>query len=351
MSKVDITQESFVAGEFAPVIFGRADIAQYENACASLENMIIRPSGAVKSTPGSEFINDAKYDTTFNPDDSILPDVYLDLYFEGADGSQTFIDSSSYANPVSLDTGGDTRSTISIDYSKFGNSSFKMVYANKPWLVVSSSTLFDINTSSSNLTIESFFLINRNTGSETTNTWFSRGSNWASPGTTGYGFGLTYTAGNYYLYFYINRDLVYGAPQQFGFQSDIISISFGEWYHVAATYNALTKTIKLYFNKEYVGGGVHSSSYSQMPAFGTINCLIGRDHFWCGDGPSDNAPVYFDNLRVTGRVLTPEQFIGTTRIYNKSRLIPFVFSKDDSYIIETGPSYFRFYTDGAVVTA
>lgn len=39
---------------------------------------------------------------------------------------------------------------------------------------------------------------------------------------------------------------------------------------------------------------------------------------------------------------------GSTSI---SRLLPFIFSRSDSYIIEVGVSYFRFYTDGAVVVS
>lgn len=35
----------------------------------------------------------------------------------------------------------------------------------------------------------------------------------------------------------------------------------------------------------------------------------------------------------------------------KVRLLQFVFSRSDAYIIEFGVGYFRFYTDGAVITA
>jgi len=58
--KVDILQTSFVGGEFAPSLFGRTDIAQYSNACATLENFLIKPSGPIISTPGTEFINECK---------------------------------------------------------------------------------------------------------------------------------------------------------------------------------------------------------------------------------------------------------------------------------------------------
>lgn len=58
--KVDTIQTSFVGGELAPALFGRTDVAQYENACATLENFLIRPYGPVISTPGTEYINACK---------------------------------------------------------------------------------------------------------------------------------------------------------------------------------------------------------------------------------------------------------------------------------------------------
>jgi len=58
--KVDTIQTSFVGGEIAPALFGRTDIAQYANACATVENFLIRPYGSLISTPGTEFISECK---------------------------------------------------------------------------------------------------------------------------------------------------------------------------------------------------------------------------------------------------------------------------------------------------
>lgn len=60
MAKIDVVQTSFVGGEFAPSLFGRTDIAQYSNACAIVENFLIRPYGPLISTPGTEYINACK---------------------------------------------------------------------------------------------------------------------------------------------------------------------------------------------------------------------------------------------------------------------------------------------------
>jgi hypothetical protein len=58
--KIDTIQTSFSGGELGPALFGRTDIAQYANACALVENFLIRPYGPVISTPGTEFINACK---------------------------------------------------------------------------------------------------------------------------------------------------------------------------------------------------------------------------------------------------------------------------------------------------
>lgn len=60
MSKIDTLQTSFTGGEVAPSLFGRTDIAQYENACETVQNFLIRPYGPLVSTPGTEYISDVK---------------------------------------------------------------------------------------------------------------------------------------------------------------------------------------------------------------------------------------------------------------------------------------------------
>lgn len=57
MPKSYTIKTSFTAGELGPSLFGRTDIDQYTNACAIVQNWIVRPSGSIISTPGTEFIN------------------------------------------------------------------------------------------------------------------------------------------------------------------------------------------------------------------------------------------------------------------------------------------------------
>ncbi len=60
MSKVDVIKTSFAGGQFGASLLGRTDVAQYENACAEVENMLVRPYGSAISTPGTRYIAECK---------------------------------------------------------------------------------------------------------------------------------------------------------------------------------------------------------------------------------------------------------------------------------------------------
>lgn len=61
MAKLSIIQTNFTAGEISPLLFGRVDIARYQNGCKKLENGLIAVQGGVMRTWGTEFINTTKY--------------------------------------------------------------------------------------------------------------------------------------------------------------------------------------------------------------------------------------------------------------------------------------------------
>jgi hypothetical protein len=63
MSKTDYIQTSFAGGEFGSSLFGRTDVAQYANACAIVENFLVRPYGSAISTPGTRFVAEVKDST------------------------------------------------------------------------------------------------------------------------------------------------------------------------------------------------------------------------------------------------------------------------------------------------
>ena len=60
MAKVDVIKCSFAGGQFGASLLGRTDVAQYENACAEVENMLVRPFGSAISTPGTWLVAECK---------------------------------------------------------------------------------------------------------------------------------------------------------------------------------------------------------------------------------------------------------------------------------------------------
>lgn len=54
--KVDTIQPSFTAGEIGPQLLGRVDIAQYANACETVQNMLPRSYGPIISMPGTRYV-------------------------------------------------------------------------------------------------------------------------------------------------------------------------------------------------------------------------------------------------------------------------------------------------------
>jgi len=77
LPKVSYIKTSFAGGEFGSSLWGRTDVAQYDNACEIVENMLVRPYGSAISTPGTIFINEGKL-SALNTDSSIrlLPFIF-----------------------------------------------------------------------------------------------------------------------------------------------------------------------------------------------------------------------------------------------------------------------------------
>jgi len=81
-------------------------------------------------------------------------------------------------------------------------------------------------------------------------------------------------------------------------------------------------------------------------------------------GRSDIAQYEYACEKLENVLVTPfgsliscpgTEYIGGTKhsaqsTNNTSRLLPFVFSRDDSFAIEMGHNYFRFFTNGGAVT-
>jgi len=58
--KVDLIQTSFSTGEIGSPLLGRRDVTQYNNACETIENFLVRPYGSLITTPGTELMYETK---------------------------------------------------------------------------------------------------------------------------------------------------------------------------------------------------------------------------------------------------------------------------------------------------
>jgi hypothetical protein len=61
MPKVSTVQTNFTAGEWSPNMLGRTDVAAYNNAAETLENVIVLPQGGARRRPGQRFVAAAKF--------------------------------------------------------------------------------------------------------------------------------------------------------------------------------------------------------------------------------------------------------------------------------------------------
>jgi len=60
MSRVSIISTNFTAGELSPALFGRVDIAKYNNGAETLENFMVMPHGGISRRPGTRFVKEVK---------------------------------------------------------------------------------------------------------------------------------------------------------------------------------------------------------------------------------------------------------------------------------------------------
>lgn len=60
MSRVSIINTNFTAGELSEELFGRVDIAKYNNGAETLENFMVMPHGGISRRPGTRFVKEVK---------------------------------------------------------------------------------------------------------------------------------------------------------------------------------------------------------------------------------------------------------------------------------------------------
>jgi len=57
-------QTNFTAGEISPRLFGRADLAKYNNGAKTIENALVETHGGLSRRPGTKFVSQIKDETT-----------------------------------------------------------------------------------------------------------------------------------------------------------------------------------------------------------------------------------------------------------------------------------------------
>jgi len=342
--KVETTQNSFVGGEFAPALMGRTDIAQYANACTTLENLLVRPNGAVKTTPGTEYVNDAKY--TVVPVQSEYTADSGTVFLAHMDSD--FFDSSAHTHGTGSLAWSATTSTTKF---KFGGCSgyfpgpvgpsnpFAGAYVDYPdsldWTILTGGLRtydFWVNLASlPGLSEEMTLFSHREDSSK------------------GYYFYIYNFNGDYRWGFQTNAFPAYSG----GFTQTGATINLNQWYHIALTFAPSSGTSKLQ-TKFFIDGvltktaGIETNCFSNVSAPFRLGAqwLISYNSYLTLKGYLDEFRIS-DTLRWT-TTFTPGEG-GTVDVYGKSKLNPFIFSRTDSYVIETGENYFRFYTNGGVV--
>ena len=60
MSRVSTIKTNWTAGELSKDLFGRVDIAKYQNGAETLENFIVQPHGGITRRPGTRFVKEVK---------------------------------------------------------------------------------------------------------------------------------------------------------------------------------------------------------------------------------------------------------------------------------------------------
>ena len=350
--KVEHLQESFSVGEIAPTLFGRVDIAQYGNALKTLQNFLVKPYGEVVSCPGTEFINDAKNSGPGNrgDDTTVVTETDLVLYLKmnGSDGSTTFIDSTGRHTVVS-----NSSSTAQIDTAQSYLGGASGLFAGGvedsgvgDHLRIADSSDFHVN--NDNYTFEFNFYPTEYSGP------FAGQGQFLGNNHKRWSYGESGSLVNFSI---ITANQSNGVVV---FEGSILKSEFqlNTWHHIAfikenSSYIIYLDGVDL--NGEITNGAADPID-TYLPNEGALT-----DDFTIGKtGRNGVTDSYFfgwmDEVKFWQKLVYTENFTPPISEFPygsqfKARLIDFVFSRTDAYIIEMGVGYFRFYTDGAAIEA
>lgn len=312
MPKVTSTKSNFTAGEFSPLLLGRVDISKYFNGAKKLENFLIHNAGGALRRPGSKYVAEVK--SFLNVDDAYTK---LLLHCNGTDESTTFIDE------VGKTVTAVGNAQIDTAQSKFGGASFYSPENGATYLSLADSADWYFGTG--NFTVdfwvrfsdigESHMLFYQ--GADDDNYWkieLNSSKEWRVAFRIG---GVT--------------KAFYGSTNPWNYSANI-------WYHIAVVRNGTSLLL-------FIDGASHT--LTEVTAIstndvGNVATVLQIGNF-TEDGWMDEPRISKGIARWTANFPPPtEEYIGTPKAV---RILPFQFSTDQAYILETGEYYFRFYTD------
>jgi hypothetical protein len=162
----------------------------------------------------------------------------------------------------------------------------------------------------------------------------------------------------YYFWIYNNGGVfsfvfnTYANPSYTDIFEVTVSLSNNTWYHIALTLDAGTFIqADLYLN----GTNIKHAHINPLAMAGSYSAPFKIGEQWIVGLSYLDFRGYIDEFRVSNVIRWTTTFDpaaqGTMNVYGKAKVNPFIFSRTDSYIIETGETYFRFYTNGAQVQA
>jgi len=350
--KVDIAQESFTAGKLSTTLFGRVDNdrvsevnpsrryinipKQYENACETIENFLIRTQGSLISCPGTEFINDAKNSGPDNRDDGngINDDTLLLLHADGEDESQVFIDSSPYARTVEKSN---NEPEIDTSQLKFGSGSLSFPregLSSGIWETITADN--SDGTLSNPGTVETWFRIETLGSGSGRIALVRNGTDYVGT-TDGWAFEGVRVSTTEIAWVYLANN---GGTGNLIVSPDIVT-SVNTWHHIALTVESAT-TVRMFFN----GVKIHTETSTKARPESTTDLSIRSN--------MKDGTTWMDEYRISEPTRYTDDFTLATAPFSnasnvRARLINFIYSRTDSYIIEMGVGYLRVYTNGAVV--
>lgn len=298
-----ITQ--FNGGEVSPLMAGRTDLVKHENSCEIMENFVPMPHGPATRKPGVRYVANAK-----DPSG-----VTLLMHFDGKDGDSTWADAAG-----SLIVSGNGTVVVDTQESVFGGGSGwfsgagNITTERSALEILGGATSLDFGTDDFTIcfrikTYASSGIILSN-GPQSGGLWRCE----LSSGKIKFGSNLEYITSNGAVY-------------------------DGVWHHVAIVRDA-TNTLSIYIDGILDAADATFNHNLQSG----VRTYIGGDNIYGGTWFRG----HLDELRIMAGTAywasTTASFDVPEAPWGYKRMIPFIFSTTQTYVLEFGDKYIRFFT-------